>query len=197
MCGRYYLDSALVDGALREAVSALEKRTGETVRTGEMRPGDKLLVFARSRSGKTAPFLMKWGYRHMSGKLIINARGETAAKSPMFADGMARRRCLIPATAYFEWERRAEGKVKQQIAPADAGRFYIAGLYRFEDDQPVCVVLTREPAPAVRHIHDRMPALLAEEAARSWLDDRCDAQATLAGALDDMAFHEAPESGEA
>ena len=181
MCGRYFLDPMLLQGM---------------VKTGEICPGDTASVFARARSGKAAPHAMKWGWKGPKGRLVINARSETAETSPMFAESMALRRCLIPASGYFEWEKRADGKVKQAIAPEAAEGFYLAGLYRFEEGKPVFVVLTRDAAPAIRHIHDRMPVMLSGEAARAWLAPRGDPQAALAAALRAVAFRPA-EAGEA
>ena len=181
MCGRYFLDPMLLQGM---------------VKTGEICPGDTASVFARARSGKAAPHAMKWGWKGPKGRLVINARSETAETSPMFAESMALRRCLIPASGYFEWEKRADGKVKQAIAPEAAEGFYLAGLYRFEEGKPVFVVLTRDAAPAIRHIHDRMPVMLSGEAARAWLVPRGDPQAALAAALRAVAFRPA-EAGEA
>lgn len=181
MCGRYFLDPMLLEGM---------------VKTGEICPGDTASVFARARSGRAAPHAMKWGWKGPRGRLVINARSETAETSPMFAESMALRRCLIPASGYFEWEKREDGKVKQAIAPEAAEGFYLAGLYRYEEDRPVFVVLTRDAAPAIRHIHDRMPVMLSGEAARAWLAPRGDPQVALAAALRTVAFQPA-EAGEA
>ncbi len=176
MCGRYFLDPMLLEGMIK---------------TGEICPGDTASVFARARSGKAAPHAMKWGWKGPKGRLVINARSETAETSPMFAESMALRRCLIPASGYFEWEKRADGKVKQAIAPEAAEGFYLAGLYRFEEGKPVFVVLTRDAAPAIRHIHDRMPVMLSGGAAKAWLNPQMNARTALDQTLNDMTLHEA------
>ena len=128
--------------------------------------------------------------------MIINARSETAAESPMFAESMISRRCLIPATAYFEWEKTGEDKIKQQISPENEDRFYLAGLYRYEEGEPVCVVLTRDASPSVSCIHDRMPVMLSGDAAKAWLNPQADARTALGQALNDMTFHEAAKDDE-
>ena len=187
MCGRYFIDPVLAGEALKEAVASLEKRAGGAVKTGEVCPGDEAAVFARAKSGKATLFRMKWGWKNAKGRLIINARSETANTSPMFSGSMAARRCLVPASWYFEWEKRGGDKVKQAIAPADESGFYLAGLYRLEDGNPAFVVLTRDAAPDIRHIHDRMPVMLRGEAARAWLGGPDEALSALDGALSDMA----------
>ena len=196
MCGRYFLDPVLAGEALRAFIEAIENRTSERVKTGELCPGDKALVIARARTGKSAPFLMRWGYKPAKGRMIINARSETAGDSPMFAGSMISRRCLIPATAYFEWEKTGEDKIKQQISPENEDRFYLAGLYRYEEGEPVCVVLTRDAAPSVSRIHDRMPVMLSGDAAKAWLNPQADARMALDQALNDMTFHEAAKDDE-
>ena len=197
MCGRYFIDPVLAGEALREAVASLESRAGGGVKTGEVCPGDEAAVFARSKSGKATLFRMKWGWKNAKNRLVINARSETADTSPLFAESMAARRCLIPASWYFEWEKRDGDKVKQEIAPTGEGGFYLAGLYRLEGDGPAFVVLTREAAPGITHIHDRMPVMLRGEAARAWLGDAREALSALGGALSDMAFRPAEGGGEA
>ena len=169
MCGRYFIDPVLAGEALKEAVESLEKRAGAPVKTGEICPGDEAAVFARAKSGKATLFRMKWGWKNAKNRLVINARSETAETSAMFSESMAARRCLIPASWYFEWEKREDGKVKQEIAPAGGQAFYLAGLYRMENGFPVFVVLTREPADELRFIHDRMPLILPPSAIDDWI----------------------------
>ena len=78
------------------------------------------------------------------GKLLFNARSETAAEKAMLKDGMAQRRCLIPATCYFEWEHRGMEKVKYAIAPAGSNMIYLAGIYHKEGNRAACTILTRD-----------------------------------------------------
>lgn len=132
---------------------------------------------------------MSWGYTMPDGKLIINARGETAADKPLFRDGMAQRRCLLPATNYFEWEKRAETKVKYAIKPSVSGVMYMAGLYRIEGNQAHCTILTMQPADSIAFIHDRMPVLLPREALQDWLNPCYNAMDVLRAAVIDVALH--------
>ena len=170
MCGRYWIEPESDEELLR-MIDNLQRLDSELrVQTeGEIFPGDGVPALCLSRAGSVRPFAMAWGYRMSDGRRIINARSETAAEKPMFRDGMLRRRCLLPMSAYFEWERRDGKKIKYRIAPEAGGLHYLAGLYRLEDGFPECAVLTVPAAPEIAFIHDRMPVILPPEARESWL----------------------------
>ena len=156
-------------------------------KVGEVCPADSALVLANNRNMKPTPFAMQWGYTMPDGKLLINARSETAAQKRMFSDGMARRRCIIPASCYFEWQRTPQGKQKFAIGPKQQ-LTYLAGIYRFEGEKPVFTILTREPAEQIAFIHPRMPVILPRDAARQWLDAAVPATHLLQYAVEDVAY---------
>ena len=111
MCSRFYLDvesSEKLKSILEEAGRRQLALTGEnTVVRGEAFPSQVVAALALSKSGQTAAFPMEWGFHRKDGKgLIINTRSETATSSPLFRDSMQERRCLIPASWYYEWESR-------------------------------------------------------------------------------------------
>ena len=112
---------------------------------------------------------MEWGYRMEDGRRLINARLETAAQKPTFRDGMRSRRCLMPMSAYYEWERRGNDRVKYRISPKADGLSCLAGVYRLEEDGPRFAVLTMEAADELAFIHDRMPVLVPYAAREAWL----------------------------
>ena len=143
-------------------------------------------VLANNRNLAATPFAMRWGYRLGNGKLLFNARSETADAKALFRDGMRHRRCLVPAAHYFEWEKRGKDRIKYAIRPGGAAVMYMAGIYRLENGAPVFTILTREPAAAISFIHDRMPVILPKEAAGDWLNIRYDAGDVLAGAVQDV-----------
>ncbi|MBV6457172.1 MAG: putative SOS response-associated peptidase YedK [Fimbriimonadaceae bacterium] len=105
----------------------------------------------------------------------VNARAETIAVKPMFRHAFRRRRCLVPADGYFEWQNR--GKYKQPFffhRPHDEP-FAFAGIY---EDHPefgrTCALVTSEPNAQVAEYHDRMPVILLEEDFEAWLDPKCE-----------------------
>lgn len=186
MCGRYYIDDSL------EGFEALlEALNRDEVKTGEIRPTDVAPVIANSRALRKRPFLMRWGFGggQKDRRPVINARSETALLRPMFRDSMENRRCLIPATAYFEWQ----GKTRHAFR-AEEPVLYMAGLYRLEAGEPLAAftILTREADEPFMHIHDRMPVLLPSEWAGEWLSRTADVSGLLARARGAVDVREIP-----
>lgn len=172
MCCRFHMEET--DPQMEQDVQEAQDRLvrlgiRERVETGDVWPGQWAPVLSRSAAGPVRVFPMKWGF---SGRrLLINARSETADSLPSFADSFLRRRCLIPMSWYYEWGQTAEGKVPFAIRPQEEGRFYLAGLYRFEPGEklPRFTVLTRDAPPQIAFIHPRMPVLLPESLRGRWL----------------------------
>ncbi len=192
MCGRYYIEGENGTEELRQIINAANRRSPQApVKTGEVFPGDTAAVLANSRKLKMTAFAMRWGYALPNGKMIINARSETASEKPMFRDGILRRRCLIPASCYFEWERRQDGRVKYAIGEPDGEIIYMAGIYRIEKEKAVFTILTRAPADRIAFIHDRMPVILPKIAAGDWLNPECDANEVLRSSIEDVGFRPA------
>lgn len=190
MCGRYYIaeDDAAED--LRQVIEMLQRRNQPSAlakTAGEVFPTDIVPVIANNRRLTPSAFAMRWGYALPGRPPVINARSETAATKALFRDGMAHRRCLIPASHYFEWEKRDGKAVKYAIRPERAKMLYLAGLYRLERQGGVTVpafaVLTREASPTVAFIHHRMPVILPREVMADWLNDRNDAAQVLQAAM--------------
>ena len=189
MCGRYYVEAEDQTEELQRIIDEAQRRSKEPIKTGEVFPSDLAAVVANNRNGEPTPFAMRWGYA-LPNTRIINARSETAADKPLFKDGMARRRCLVPASWYFEWEKRGKEKIKYAIAPAGADMIYLAGIYKVEP-HPSFVILTREAAPGIDFIHDRMPAILPCEMRCHWLDPKNDPREMLAACAENMAYRTA------
>jgi len=190
MCGRYYIPDEDSAAELKEIIDQINRRhnAGPVLKTGEIAPSDTAPVLANNRSLAVTPFAMKWGYTMSNGKLVFNARSETASEKPLFRDGMTQRRCLVPAAHYFEWEKRGREKIKYAIKPADVSVLYMAGIYRIENGIPVFSILTREPASSISFIHDRMPVILPRELTTDWLNPRFKAEEVLRSATLDISF---------
>ncbi len=122
---------------------------------------------------------MRWGFVPAWGKdrpaginNFINARAETAASKPAFRSAWRHRRCLIPVTGFYEWQKVGRAKQPFNIRMKDKSLFALAGLW----EQPISeggmasfTILTVEPNALVRPIHDRMPAIIAPADFDSWL----------------------------
>ncbi len=96
---------------------------------------------------------------------MINARSESVAEKSTFR-GLLQTRCLVVATAYFEWRKvEAGGKRKNTIRPADLTVFAMAGL----TDGQRFAILTCPPSEQIAHIHNRMPVILSRPDMDAWI----------------------------
>lgn len=171
----------------------VEKIAKPLITQGEVFPDSLVPVIASSKAGQKTVFPMIWGY-HVEGidRVIANARAESAAEKPMFRDGWAMHRCIIPASWYYEWEHipTASGKTKAgnkyAIMPSGSVLTCLCGLYRMESGFPHFVILTREPSTSIATIHDRMPMILSETDAGSWIDPKVNPHVLLEAVLTDM-----------
>ena len=192
MCGRYYVEPESDMEELAELI-AEAKRKSEEVKTGEVFPSDTAAVIANSRQLKPAVFPMRWGFERKGGGLAINARSETAGEKQLFRESAQLRRCLIPASCYFEWEHRADGKVKYAIRPRGKELLYLGGLYTKPEPGalPRFTILTRKAADGISFIHDRMPVIVPKEKEPDWLSQQMTLDELLEDAETDMEYSEA------
>lgn len=187
MCTRFYVEPVsfqiLITRAQRLQLSndIMVKLGKPLTMCGEMRPTDVIAVLAPNKNGKIAVFPMLWGFSHEATDApIVNCRLETASQKKMWKDSWFRRRCVVPASWYFEWEhfRSLDGKKKMVgskylIQPKESHTTMLAGLYRIEDRNgiqvPVFSVLTRDAVGELRGIHERMPVILQREDVSAWI----------------------------
>ncbi len=201
MCTRFFIEPEteefreILDKARASRLTGRFIHAGDALHTaGEIRPTDVVPVIAPNREGEEAVFPMRWGFRFPGRSLIVNARSETAAGKPAFRDSWSRRRCVIPASWYYEWEHltapdgRKKTGSKYLIQPRGVSVTWLAGLYRFEEELPVFTVLTMEPVPELRRIHDRMPVILPEDQVHDWIRPETRPEKVLPHALRDMVL---------
>ena len=207
MCCRYYMEMSpelrpIIEEANRSALKEriVNKLGRPMVTEGEVRPTNIVPVIAPNRSGARTVFPMVWGFTlPRSSSPMVNARMETASTKPTFKESWERRRCIVPASYYFEWEHlinAATGKAKTgdkyMIQPKGSAVTWLAGLYRIEDisgiQVPVFTILTREPSEEIRFIHDRMPFILPESEAGKWIDPNRNPHMLLGSAVTDVVF---------
>jgi len=117
-----------------------------------------------------------WAKDPAVGNRMINARAETAAEKPAFRAAMKRRRCLVAADGFYEWQSRGSRRRKQPyfIHRRDDRPFAFAGLWESWEGADhsyleTCTLLTTEANDLMRPIHDRMPVILAPESYEPWL----------------------------
>ncbi len=125
--------------------------------------------------------LLRWGLLPRWAKSLadkpqpINARSETAAGNRMFGDALARRRCLVPIDAFYEWQVTPDGKIPHAIARADGAPIVAAGLWegwRSADGTVIrsFTIMTTTACPELAHLHERMPVVLEQADFSPWLD---------------------------
>lgn len=106
---------------------------------------------------------------------MINARSETVTEKASFRNAFKRRRCIIPATGFYEWQKQDGGKQPMYIHPTDEDLFGLAGLWEIwssPDGGEIesCTILTTTPNELMEDIHNRMPVILEPEDYDLWLD---------------------------
>jgi putative SOS response-associated peptidase YedK len=178
MCGRYILRS----------VDKLDERFALTLPGPEfaqrfnVAPGQIVPVIVADGDERQA-VLMRWGLTppwSRDGKGFINARSETAADKPSFREPLARRRCLVPADGYYEWQAGPRGKTPHAIGLVDGARFAMAGIWtqsRGSDGTPeeTFAILTTAANTLTAPIHQRMPVILRQSDEARWLAADADA----------------------
>lgn len=135
----------------------------------------------------------RWGFRPSwadATRSWINARAETAWDSPAFGPALRARRCVVPADAFYEWDRRVSPRQPYAIGPAAAGEMLaLAGIWSpAQDAPPTAAILTAAPNDLLAAVHDRMPVILPMAALDDWLDP-----ATDPGAINALLAPAAPE----
>ena len=115
-----------------------------------------------------------WAKDDTAGAKMINARAETVAEKPAFRSAFRRRRCLVPASGFYEWQARDDGKAPMFIHLKDREIFAFAGLWevwQMPTGEPLrtFTILTTDANDFVSSIHNRMPVILRREDYASWL----------------------------
>jgi putative SOS response-associated peptidase YedK len=158
-------------------------------------PTDPVLaVRVHPKTGARSLDALRWGLvpswaKDLSiGARLINARAETLATLPAFRDAFQRRRCLIPASGFYEWRKDGKARTPFAIVPVDEPLFAFAGLWenwrdpstRAQDEAAAgadapwvrsCTIITAEPNALLAPIHNRMPVILPRDAWAPWLGE--------------------------
>ncbi len=157
MCSRYEVNSRPRDLARQFGVEC----SADFEPLAEVRPTDPAPVISDGRL-----MMLNWGLAvSWDSKPLINARAETLSEKPSFRP-LLENRCLVPATAYFEWRKHHRNRLKNRIRPRRQGAFAFAALR----DADRFVIITCRPIASITHIHDRMPVILDPESTATWLD---------------------------
>ncbi len=172
MCGRYTLTDEDDNMDLKFILDEIRKHYPERpLKLGEIFPTDTApIVIAGENGWEGTPAV--WGLPLGQKKeVVINARAETAIEKRMFRESLLTRRCVIPATGFFEWSQ-GERKQKYLFRLPDASLLYMGGLFESVDDQIRFVILTTQANASVEEIHKRMPVIFHRRLAEEWMTTR-------------------------
>ena len=180
MCGRFVQFSSL---RTLETHFPIDSIAGEVFANYNVAPTQEVLAIIHQNGRRLEK--LRWGLvppwsKNLSGaSRLINARAETAAQKPSFRAAFKRRRCLIMADGFYEWQGKKGSKQPYFFTLPSRRPFAFGGLWETwksndaADDDPVyksCTILTTAASESVREVHHRMPVILQPEAYDDWLD---------------------------
>ena len=169
MCCRYYYEDQIRD-MMDDLLASQTIRLAEPllVEPGQdIRPSDASAVICRDGDDLKA-INMRWGFDNPYAKgLIINTRSETARDKALFSDSIMNRRCIIPASGFYEWDVY---KARFRFFLPDE-LLFMAGLYREEQGALRYTILTTEANESMSPVHDRMPLMIGKDEIRPWITD--------------------------
>lgn len=190
MCGRFFLDMQLDAIAAMFGVGGVGPAFGLGLPRFNIGPGQEIPAVL-SRDGRTEIVELKWGLvpswaeDPKIGFSTMNARSESAHEKPAFRDAYRHRRCLIPASGFYEWKEGATGSKQPYAAVRDGGKAYsMAGLWETWEGADgerleTCTVLTCAANTRLRALHERMPVVIPAVDRAVWLDPRVEGLAAL------------------
>ena len=177
MCGRFSLISEMgeLQGRFEFAAAGLSHTPRYNIA-----PSQPLLAVLNGGERRAAHLrwglIPSWAKSAAVGSRLINARAETVAERPGFRTALARRRCLVLADGFYEWQRAGKARRPMRVTLKSGEPFAFAGLWeswRDPDGEIVrsCTIITAAANDLVRPIHDRMPVILPREMEDFWLDE--------------------------
>jgi putative SOS response-associated peptidase YedK len=188
MCGRYVMTRApgdLLSFFDAEDPSGIELRPNWNTAPTQVVP----IVLERAEDGPPERQLVSarwglvpsWAKDVKIGSRMINARSETILEKPSFRSAAVKRRALVPADGYYEWQKTEDGKIPTYLHGDAPAPLAFAGLYEFwpdpelPEDHPEkwllsCTILTTTAQDSLGHIHDRSPVVVPSGMFGDWLD---------------------------
>lgn len=208
MCGRYV--NVAASGDLIDEFDVEEVLGDDPGPSWNVAPTDPVRVILQRAPREQGPgetvrqlrtahwgLVPSWSRDRKGGARMINARIETVTRKPAFKVAAGRRRCVVPALGYYEWQKTDEGKIPYFLHDPDGHLLAMAGLYELWRDPPLadddpnrwlwtCTIITQQATDLLGEIHDRNPVVIPPELRDDWLDCSSDDPATAARLLDRM-----------
>jgi putative SOS response-associated peptidase YedK len=177
MCGRFELHSAF------GVIAKLFGLSGEAFALPagyNIAPGSDIAIVV-NEGGQNRLALCRWGFVPSWGKELndgyrmINARAETVAEKPSFRQAFHRHRCLVVADGFYEWKNEGGKKQPVYVHLKSGEPFGMAGLFNHwtsPEGKQVCTttIITTDANETLKPVHNRMPVIVARDAAGIWLD---------------------------
>ena len=176
MCGRYSLTKPIK--TLKEHFQAIAVAL-EHDKHYNIAPSQRVPVILAGAQGREIHALRwglipSWAKDPDMGNRLINARAETVHEKPSFRSSFRKRRCLVPADGFYEWQVRDQGKFPQYIRMRTGGLFAFAGLWSEWDSGQETLrtftIITTAANRELESIHHRMPVILLPEQYDGWMD---------------------------
>jgi putative SOS response-associated peptidase YedK len=175
MCGRFTLDPT----AKFYERFQIENRLDELIPRYNITPSQQVPVVISKSPNQV--LMMRWGLIPSWAKdpaiafKTINARIETLTEKPSYRNLIKYKRCIIPASGFYEWEKTPNGKVPHYIHLKKQPLFGFAGLYDLWKNEAgqfiyTFTIITQPPNKVMEKFHDRMPAILIPDLEDNWLD---------------------------
>ena len=178
MCGRFAV--TLPSDAMAQLFEAAPANDLPSVPNFNVCPTTNVHVVRQGETGRSLVgmrwgFLPRWYKTPSDGPLLINARAETIAEKPAFRDACRTRRCLMPATGFYEWTRGGEKPLPWYISRADGAPVVFAGIWQDWEhgDQrfTTCAIVTTGANAPMSKMHHRMPVILEPSDWGKWLGE--------------------------
>lgn len=190
MCGRFERHSNV--NTLTELITGLHPPKHVDVRPSyNIAPSQHILLTRNVTDSEREWTTMSWGLLPFWAKDLkvnkpINARAETVHEKPYFREAFKRRRCLVPADGYYEWQKTENGKQPYYITLKQDKPFMFAGLWekwkpKIEETEPIetCCIMTTDANAYTTKIHNRMPVIVEPQHYELWLDPEVDSRGEL------------------
>jgi len=177
MCGRFVL---LADLSMIMEEFDIQEVDRPLLTGGDIHPGRQVSAIVHRNGNRLAAFhwglVPSWAKDPAIGRKMINARAETVTAKPSFKNAFAKRRCLIIADGFYEWQKTGTTGNKPWLFRLKNGKpFGFAGLYETwaspgKQEIASCTIITTIPNELVAPIHNRMPVIVPKEREAAWLD---------------------------
>lgn len=184
MCGRFYLTASpdqLIETFQLQRLPSYQP-------SYNIPPGQKILSIVKLDDDSYKAVNLDWGlipHWAKDNKLsshLINARAETLAEKPAFRTAYKHRRCLIPASGFYEWQQQEQGKQAYAISHQEGQIITFAGLWEYWEQGTEtiysCSIITRPANDIISPIHLRMPVIVDSQNRDDWLDKQTTMQTT-------------------